>query len=147
MVMMSPEVLWLGPPSGLGRPGAATVASVGNGAAQTRILPFVAELRQSAVEYHPFAISCWGRLHPQASAMVRALAKFKARREGSTCDLTIYRQLIARLTTLVWRRAARMALRCRPRAADDERPCGPLVDDACVIRAGDSGRAELPAFP
>ena len=49
-----------------------------------RLEPFRDQLDASGVEYHPFAISCWGRLHPAANHMLQNIAKRIARREGGT---------------------------------------------------------------
>ena len=111
---------------------------------RARMIPYTAELSQSAVEYQPFALSCWGRFHPTATKMIRSLARYKARREGLSGDNVIYRQLVARITTCVWRRAARMALRCRPCASGDDATPEPSVDAASVVRAGDPGSVDLP---
>lgn len=111
---------------------------------RARIGPHQHELDQAAIEYHPFAISCWGRLHPAAAQMLRTLAKVKARREGGTGAELIFRQLVSRITALVWRRAARMALRCRPQSGDDEGPDDPVVDPSCAWRAGSPHSVDLP---
>ena len=113
---------------------------------RARIRPYQPELDQAAIEYHPFAVSCWGRLHPDAAQMIRNLAKVKARREGGTNAEIIFRQLISRITALVWRRAARMALRCRPRCGDDDAPENPVVDAVCAQRAGFPNSVDLPPW-
>ena len=114
---------------------------------RARMIPYAAELNQSAIEYQPFALSCWGRLHPSADKMIKSLARYKARREGLSSENSIYRQLVARITSCVWRRAARMALRCRPCASGDEAPGELSIDAACVVRAGDPASADLPPLP
>ena len=112
---------------------------------RARMAPYGAELDRSAISYEPFIISCWGRLHPEAIRMLRSIAKVRARREQSTGAETLYRQLLARVTALVWRRAARMALRCRPHSAGDD-PLTDFVvpDDICYLRAGLPGTVDLP---
>ena len=49
-----------------------------------RLLPYTDELEASGVEYHPFAVSCWGRLHPSALQMLQNAAKRIARRDATT---------------------------------------------------------------
>ena len=78
--------------------------------------------------------------------MIRSLAKVKARREGGTDAEIILRQLISRVTALVWRRAARMALRCRPMCGDDDAPENPVVDAVCAQRAGFPNSVDLPPW-
>lgn len=83
--------------------------------------------------------------HPAAVQMLRSVAKVRARREASTGAEILYRQLLARVIALVWRRAARMAIRCRPRRTDDDADAAVVVDAACGLRAGEPGTVELPA--
>ena len=45
-----------------------------------RMDPYKDELAAAAIDYRPFAISCWGRLHPNARQMLISLAKRIARR-------------------------------------------------------------------
>ena len=79
-----------------------------------RMQPFQEELMAGAVECRPFAVSCWGRLHPEAFQMLQNLAKRLARRVGTTSQRALFSRLLARITTEVMRRAARMVLRCLP---------------------------------
>ena len=113
---------------------------------RARMEPYRAEMDSSAVEYHPFAVSCWGRLHPSATTMLRSLARVKARRTQGEGAEQVYRQLLSRIHALVWRRAARMALRCRPRGGDEEAPAALSLDEATILRAGSPGTLTLPAY-
>ena len=70
--------------------------------------------------------------------MLRSVAKIRARREQSTGAETLYRQLLARITALVWRRAARMAIRCRPRGGPDDEAVRQTLND--VEKFSDSER-------
>ncbi len=63
--------------------------------------PFADALEASGVQYCPFAVSCWGRLHPSALAMLTNLAKRQARREGTTSSGAVLQRLTARITTAV----------------------------------------------
>ena len=101
---------------------------------RARIAPYGAELDRSAIVCEPFVVSCWGRLRPDAIRMLRSVAKVRARREQSVGVETLYRQLLARITALIWRRAARMALRCRPQIAGGDLATEPVVvDDICCL--------------
>ena len=108
-----------------------------------RMRPYQPELEAGGIEYHPFAISCWGRLHPAASSMLHSLAKRKARREGLACEWAIFERLLARITSAVWTRAARMALQCR---GDEDAPDPFVCDEATAVRAGCPSTADLPPF-
>ena len=78
--------------------------------------------------------------------MVRNAAKIKARGEGMASETSLYRHFLGRVGALIWRRAARMALRCRPQGGDDDERDDPTVDEACSARAGDPGHVNLPAY-
>ena len=71
-----------------------------------RMDPYKDELAAAAIDYRPFAISCWGRLHPNARQMLISLAKRIARREGSHSYQQVLTRLEARISALIWRRAA-----------------------------------------
>ena len=111
-----------------------------------RMAQFAEELANGAVEYHPFAVSCWGRLHPNAEQMLRNISKRMARREGLSNQRSIEDRLRARITTEVMRRAARMVLRCLPAQTDatvqDDLP----VDHHAERRAGDPANLYLPPY-
>jgi hypothetical protein len=115
-----------------------------------RMQPFASELEAAGIEYQPFAISCWGRLHPAALQMLSRLAKRMARREGTSCHRAVLQRLMARITTLVMRRAARMALRCLPQAACDDAEewpsCDALLSSPIALRAGDPSTSALEPF-
>ena len=50
---------------------------------RARMELFVAVLNREAVKCHPFIVSSWGRVHPAAAQMLRALAELSAQRERS----------------------------------------------------------------
>ncbi len=113
-----------------------------------RMEPFADQLEATGITYAPFAVSCWGRLHPAALQMLSNVAKRMARRDGSTKHYAVLRRLVARVTTVVMRRAARMLLRCLPLAralGDLEEPSveAPPSQDA-ELRAGHPGLCRLP---
>jgi len=116
-----------------------------------RMEPYTDELAAVGVEFHPFALSCWGRLHPSALQMLRNLSKRIARREGQGSQRVVLQRLLARIATAVMRRAARMLLRCLPRSVregdDGEVLAAPTLSPAVYLRAGDPGDASLPRFP
>ena len=77
---------------------------------RARIEPYQEELQDHGIEYHPFILSCWGRLHPNAEQMLQRLAKRIARCEGGTHQRAVLTRLRTRITTEVMRRAAKMVL-------------------------------------
>ena len=111
--------------------------------------PYKDELAAAAIDYRPFAISCWGRLHPNARQMLISLAKRIARREGSHSYQQVLTRLEARISALIWRRAARMMLQCLPHVPVDG---APTVDQPTVIspeaeqRAGHPSSVDLPLY-
>ena len=82
-----------------------------------RMAAFQPDLDAVDVQYKPFVVSCWGRLHPDADRMLQTLANRAARREGLPSSKHLLHQYRSRITTEVMRRAARMVMRCMP---DDE---------------------------
>lgn len=82
--------------------------------------PFADQLEAAGVEYVPFAVSCWGRLHTAALQMLSNAAKRIARRDGTCTHRAVLQRLTARITTAIMRRAARMVLRCFPTFAGEE---------------------------
>ena len=98
-----------------------------------RMEPFREELESAGLSYQPFAVSCWGRLHPRAAEMLASLAKARARRHGTSPAAELH-HVRARVTTAVMRRAARM-VRC----------CLPLASEAPVEGAGDTDAAPCAA--
>ncbi len=110
----------------------------------------IERMQPFAGQYQPFAISCWGRVHPAALQMLGRLARRMARREGGSSHRAVLQRLVARITILVMRRAARMVLRWLPQIAgsDDEGPTveAPLGSHA-TWRAGDPSTTGLQPFP
>jgi len=51
--------------------------------------PFQEELQAQGIEYHPFVLSCWGRLHPNAEQMLHRLARRIARRESTEAPISV----------------------------------------------------------
>ena len=113
-----------------------------------RMQQFSHELEAGGIVYRPFAVSCWGRLHPEAMQMLHNIAKKMTRRDGTTTQRAILSRLQARITTEVMRRAARMLLRCLPRAEYLETQ-GSVGEEAqptleASLRAGHPGHCRLP---
>ncbi len=133
-------------PSALGA-GLDCVVSMAQRKAE-RMQPHADQLEAAGVQYQPFAVSCWGRLHPEATQMLLRLAKRLARRAGTTTHRAVLRQLVARVTTTVMRRAARMLLRSSPLASLDDDEVGPAVEPPLThhaeLRAGHPGICHLP---
>jgi len=113
-----------------------------------RLAPFRQEMEAGGVEYHPFAVSCWGRLHPSADQMLITLSKRLVRRDGSSTQRAILLRLRCRIATEIMRRAAKMILCCMPSGIGVEEPPAFQADgDISVessLRAGHPGHCRLP---
>jgi hypothetical protein len=72
-----------------------------------RIARYQNEQEAEGIVYRPVAFSCYGRPHADAVRVLTALAKQHARRKGSETHIE-YRRLLSRITSEIWRRAARM---------------------------------------
>jgi hypothetical protein len=113
-----------------------------------RLDPFRDQLEASGVEYHPFAVSCWGRLHPAATSMLQNVAKRTARREGGASQAAVLHRLRGRITIEIMRRAALMVIQCRPQLPEVHEVSGceaPLTVEA-ELRAGDPSTCVLPPY-
>ena len=75
--------------------------------------------------------------------MLTNAAKRTARRRGYTCYRAVLQGLVARITTAVVRRGARMLLRCLPQC-DSDAECDFEPSQQAALRAGDPGTADLP---
>ena len=111
-----------------------------------RIGPYRRELEDIGVEYRPVAFSCFGRPHGDAVRILQAMAKQHARRKGTEMH-TEMRRLMSKITTEIWRRAARMVRQCTPEMDEGEED-GEVVDGITLARIGHPGTAELaPLMP
>ena len=114
-----------------------------------RIAPFRQEMQAQGVDYHPFVISCWGRLHPAAEQMLVTVSQRMARRDGSTTQRAILTRLRSRITMEIVRRASKMVLCCMPPCSVTEDDIAPQRDEAppglaASLRAGHPGQCRLP---
>jgi hypothetical protein len=108
-----------------------------------RIDRYKDELEQAGVEYRPIVFSCYGRPHGDAVRLIDSLAKQHARRKGSERHVE-RRRLMNKITTEIWRRAARMMRQCTPDALDGEdEEETEVLDTSCMIRRGHPGTVEL----
>jgi hypothetical protein len=109
-----------------------------------RMNRFRDELDAEGIQYRPIAFSCFGRPHADAVRVLRALAKQHARRKRSEAHVE-YRRLLSRITTEIWRRAARMVRQCCPEAVDEEDDADDDsgFDPAQFVRHGHPGTVEL----
>ena len=107
-----------------------------------RIECYKGGLEQVGVEYRPIVFACFGRPHGDAVRLINTLAKQHARRKRSEQQVE-KRRLMNRVTTEIWRRAARMVRLCTPEAvdADDADATGDL-DTAMILRIGHPGTSE-----
>ena len=73
-----------------------------------------AELTRRGVRYIPFALSCFGRLHPEASVTIRRLAAAAARRQGAVSAQVLDRRARCWISVAIVRRAVAMVRACLP---------------------------------
>ena len=71
-------------------------------------------LEAEGVEYRPLVWSCWGREHPETTAVLTGLARRAARRRGLVSHKPLLRQARAQVGAALARRAAGMLRACLP---------------------------------
>ena len=86
--------------------------------------PYLVALSAEGVEYRPLVWSCWGREHPDATAVLTQLARQAARRRGFASHLPTLRRARAQIGAALARRAAAMLRDCLPDADDDGAAAG-----------------------
>ena len=74
-------------------------------------------LEAEGVQYRPLVWSCWGREHPDTTAVLTQLARQAARRHGMLCFSPLLRRVRARVGAALARRAAAMLRACLPGGA------------------------------
>jgi len=80
--------------------------------------PHLAELRGRGVEYRPMTFSCFGRWHPESSALAEHMARTAARRRGLADPRLILRRARRRVGVAIAQRAVRLLRACLPGADD-----------------------------
>lgn len=80
---------------------------------------FAADLEASRVDYRPLPWSCYGREHPDTTAVLVAIAQRAARRQGCADHKPLLARARAAIGVALARRGARMVMRClrRPETA------------------------------
>ena len=73
-----------------------------------------AVLDRQNIVYQPLTFSCYGRLSPDTTAILRTLAQRIARRRGCSAGEWRFRRLRSKLVTHIWARAGRMVRSCWP---------------------------------
>ena len=76
--------------------------------------PAAAELRASGIEPLPVAWTCYGRAHPDASALLARLARRAARRRGLPSSAELLRRTRSRIGVEIWRRSVAVLRVCLP---------------------------------
>jgi hypothetical protein len=71
-------------------------------------------LLAEGIEYRPLVWSCWGREHPDTTAVLTQLARQAARRKGAADFQPLLRRARARIGAAIARRAAGMLRACLP---------------------------------
>ena len=81
--------------------------------------------------------------------MLRNLAKQMARRQGRPNEQPIYNRLVAKVTAVVWRRAAKMVNACLPKEVwgnNEDEDETRAISEMHLARAGSPNTSELPAY-
>ena len=78
------------------------------------------EMARNGVVYCPMAFSCYGRVHPEAAAVMTTLARTAARRRGLADYKPLLRRAHANIAVQLWRRAAAMVRACFPELPVEE---------------------------
>jgi hypothetical protein len=73
---------------------------------------FAADLEASRVDYRPLPWSCYGREHPDTTAVLVAIAQRAARRQGCADHKPLLARARAAIGVALARRGARMVMRC-----------------------------------
>ena len=81
-------------------------------AAYARHLP---SMEAEGIQYRPLVWSCWGREHPDTTAVLTALARQAARRRGLASHAGLLRSTRAQVGAALARRSAAMLRSCLPR--------------------------------
>ena len=76
-------------------------------------------LDRQNIAYQPLTFSCYGRLHPDTTAILRTFAQRIARRRGWSAGEWRFRRLRSKLVTQIWARAGRTVRSCWPDRAYD----------------------------
>ena len=110
-------------PDAVGRGDDACEAMVrGKRAKYAAALP---QLEADGIRYLPVVFSCYGRPHPEAQAVLEALAGAAARRLGCVEAGVLLRRTRLAVGVQLWRRAAAMVRACVPAPRSlDELPGG-----------------------
>ena len=74
-------------------------------------------LRAEGIEYRPLVWSCWGREHPDTTAILTQLARQAARRQGAPGHGPLLRRARAQIGAAIARRGAAMLRACMPGVA------------------------------
>ena len=78
---------------------------------------FLGALEDEGVRYTPVVWTCWGREHPETTAVLTQLARQAARRRGVDDYRPILRKARAQIGAAVARRGAAMLRACMPKAS------------------------------
>jgi len=80
----------------------------------------VEELAEQAIYYRPLTFSAFGRVHPEAVALLTNVAKVAARRRGLGDHRLLLRRAMVKVGVQLARRVAAMVRACLPRLSDEE---------------------------
>ena len=73
---------------------------------------YLGAMEGEGVEYKPLVWSCWGREHPETTAVLTQLARQAARRRGVASHAQLLRRTRAQIGAALARRAAAMLRAC-----------------------------------
>ena len=83
---------------------------------RARYAQYLPALEAEGIEYKPIVWTCWGREHPDTTAVLTALARRAARRRGTFSHKELLRSTRARVGAALARRMAGMLRSCLPRS-------------------------------
>ena len=79
-----------------------------------------AALSAQDIRYVPLVFSSYGRMHPQAQAILETVARTAARKRGFGDHRLLLRRATGRIGVAIWRKAAAMVKSCLPQLSAEE---------------------------
>ena len=108
--------------------------------------PFVDEMEKVGIVYEPIIFSAFGRPHEKAVTFMNNLARQIARRKGTEM-LIERRRIYTKVSTEIWRRAAKMIRHCLPLTREDElSESSAAIPSHVWVRVGRPETVDLEAY-
>ena len=100
--------------------------------------PYLQELTDANIRYIPLTFSSFGRVHPEALAVLTGIAMRAARRKGFGNHELLLQRALSSISVQIQKRAAAMVDRCLPKSSCEEIEVL-FGDDPSVPMSDDSG--------